>query len=148
MKNVLLSLVVASGLLMAQSNESAIAQATLKGINDGFAGSVMKNDAQKRLAAFYAEKFQPSQATMNGLALGVATLPTLLENSKIQGNMSSETLVKGCEFLVSYSSQINDMSTKEKSETLDGCMIGYSSYLVNNGKLDLQSIANKSSAGK
>lgn len=141
MKKVLLSLIVASGMLMA--DPALVAKAMQTSFNKGFSSQQSTLDAKKRLDVYYAEKVPPTQSQMDGMAFGVSVLPTLLDNSSLQGNMSSETLVKGCEFLISYVSQKNSMDAKSKTEMLDGCIIGYSSYLVNQGKLDLMNIAKK-----
>jgi hypothetical protein len=141
MKKILISTIAMAGLLMADQNTTTKALQTA--FLAGFTSQQSTLEAKQRLDAYYAEKIAPSQAAMNGLAFGVAVLPTLLDDTKIQGNMSSETLVKGCEFLVSHASQHEAMSAKDKSEMVDGCVIGYSSYLVNEGKLDLYKISEK-----
>lgn len=74
-----------------------------------------------------------------GLVYGSSVLPTLLENTKIQRNMNSETLQKGCDFIVSFLTQGEQTTSTWKKEMSEGCALGYMSYETSGGAVVVDS---------
>lgn len=68
-----------------------------------------------------------------GLVYGSSVLPALLENTKIQKNMNTETLQRGCDFLVSFLTQEDYAISTWKKEMSEGCVLGYLSYMTGGG---------------
>lgn len=61
-----------------------------------------------------------------GVGIGSALLPTLLENTKMQDNLTDDTLRKGCDFLLTYTTQIDKSNALGyEKERINGCMDGY-----------------------
>lgn len=81
--------------------------------------------SDKNLEGFV--QFSPAKDA--GLNYGTSVLPPLLANSNIQDNLKANTILKGCEFVVALGMQDKEITQFETKEMVDGCVVGYLSYL-------------------
>lgn len=137
MKKFLLSLLF-SGVLMAsesmpQTFSSAVAEGTIIGVLNLKKGAEAADTMSVVLSAYKGQKLS-SEYEEKGVFYGVAALPTILNGSKMSFNLSGETLSHACDFFVSFDSQDNKLSEKERSEMKSGCVFGYGLAVIANSK--------------
>lgn len=69
-----------------------------------------------------------------GYVYGSNVFPKLLKNTMFEKNMNSETMHKGCDFIVSFLSQDSNYNLALwKKEISDSCVFGYLHHMDKNG---------------
>lgn len=75
------------------------------------------------------EKIENTRAYGLGVEYGRDVLPDAIENMKIQGQMDSATLEKGCSFIVSFGGQYPNTNSESHTMAIKGCEDGYRQYI-------------------